>query len=99
MATQILAQTIDNLVINGDDTAAALALGDAWVALASDDQRKNVAKMLRKVTRHTARRIWPAFADMMKHGETEAAALALGDAWLTLPPADRQQIVSVINAH
>ena len=47
-------------------------------------------------TTRKQKQIIAAFDDLHAHGDDTAAALALGDLWLTLPPVDRAAVVTVI---
>ncbi|MCG3208367.1 MAG: hypothetical protein FOGNACKC_01971 [Anaerolineae bacterium] len=44
----------------------------------------------------TTTEILAAFDDLYQHHDFDAAALALGDAWLTLSPINRQRIVDLV---
>ncbi len=37
-----------------------------------------------------------ALDDLYRHGDLDAAALALGDTWQQLPPADRDKVVDLV---
>lgn len=89
--------TFQDLLHHGDDTAAALALGDMWAILPTP-ARQTVTTYTRQLSQRTAGKIWPAFADLMHHGELNAAALVFGDAWLTLPAPDRARVVEAMKA-
>ncbi|MCG3210579.1 MAG: hypothetical protein FOGNACKC_04210 [Anaerolineae bacterium] len=45
---------------------------------------------------HNTTDILTTLDDLYQHQDFDAAALALGDAWLTLAPADQHQMVALI---
>ncbi len=87
------AAAFDDLNRHGDDTAAALALGDLWLGL-SEPRRRDVTEFTRQLLPTSD--IWPAFDDLNQHGDFTGAALALGDIWLVLPAAARAKVASTV---